>query len=88
MSSNPAATGGRKVPVAALDKVPVKIEAYLGTVKTTVGELSSLKAGDLLRLEAAPGDPVELRLNNVTIAWGELVTVGENLAVRIRAIAE
>jgi flagellar motor switch protein FliN len=88
MSSSSAAAGPRTVPVAALDKVPVKLEAYLGTVQTTVGELSSLKTGDLLRLDASPGDPVELLLNDVTIAWGELVTVGENLAVRIRAIAD
>ena len=76
------------IPAAALEKVPVRVEAFLGTVTTTVGQLSRLKQGEIMHLDRSPGEPVELRLNDMTIAWGELVTVGEHLAVRIRSIAE
>jgi flagellar motor switch/type III secretory pathway protein FliN len=53
-----------------------------------VGDLSALDVGDVFTLDAKLGDPVELRLNGVAIAHGELVSMGEHFAVRIEKVAE
>lgn len=76
------------VRATVIDDLPVDVEAILGVARVTIGELSRLTAGDLFTLDALLGDPVELRLNGVTIAHGELVSMGDNFAVRIRALAE
>ena len=71
-----------------IDSLPVTVEAILGTATLQVGELTRLAPGDTFPLDNLLGDPVELRLNGEIIAYGELVSVGENFAVRIQAIAQ
>ncbi|MDH2239977.1 FliM/FliN family flagellar motor C-terminal domain-containing protein [Pigmentiphaga sp. GD03639] len=46
----------------ALDGVPVGIEALLGTAVLTLGELKSLEAGDIIRLDTHLEQPAGLRL--------------------------
>ncbi|MBY8825565.1 FliM/FliN family flagellar motor C-terminal domain-containing protein [Sphingomonas colocasiae] len=82
------AASARDVVRTAIDGLPVRVEAILGAASVKVGELSSLKPGDTLPLENLLGDPVSLRLNGKTIAYGELVSMGDNFAVRIQAIAQ
>ncbi|MEH3101086.1 FliM/FliN family flagellar motor switch protein [Sphingomonas adhaesiva] len=81
----PAVRGmvGRSV----LDGLPVTVEALLGVAKVTVGDLSRLTEDQVFALDASLGDPVELRLNGVAIAQGELVAMGDRFAVRIRQVS-
>lgn len=72
---------------SVLDGLPVTIEAVLGVAEVTVGELTSLAAGDSFALDRKLGEAVSLRLNGVTIAHGELVSVGDRFGVRITAVA-
>lgn len=67
--------------------VEVTLEARLGSAVMTVAKLMELKAGDCLVLDAALNCDVELRLNGVTVARGELVAVGDSFGVRIVEIA-
>jgi flagellar motor switch protein FliN/FliY len=71
-----------------IDSLPVTVEAILGVAKVSVGELSSLAAGDTFALDNLISDAVELRLNGQIIAYGELVSIGDNFAVRIQEIAQ
>jgi flagellar motor switch protein FliN/FliY len=54
----------------------------------TVGELAALKADALIELDAPLNQPVELRLNGLPVARGELVAVGEKFGVRLIEIIE
>lgn len=85
-SPKPTATAAG-VKRTVIDSLPVTIEAILGVTEMRVGELARLQAGDTFALDSLLGDPVELRLNGETIAYGELVSHGENFAVRIQAVA-
>lgn len=78
----------RSVSRTVLDGLPVTVEAVLGVAQVKVGDLSGLDAGDVFALDAKLGDAVELRLNGVAIAHGELVAMGEHFAVRIQKVAE
>ncbi len=79
----PRGTVGRSV----LDSLPVTVEAVLGVAKVTVGDLSSLAQDTVFALDASLGDPVELRLNGIAIAQGELVAMGDRFAVRIQEVS-
>lgn len=72
---------------AIIEGVEVAIEAFAGAARMTIGELSALKQGDIVALDRSIGSDVELRLNGVAIATGELVAVEEMFGVRITAIA-
>jgi flagellar motor switch protein FliN/FliY len=67
--------------------VEVTLEARLGSAAMTIARLMELKAGDCVPLDAALNSDVELRLNDVTVARGELVAVGDSFGVRIVEIA-
>ena len=70
-----------------IDSVEVVLEAFLGSAHMTIGELTAMKQGAVVELDAALNAPVELRLNGVAVARGELVAVGENFAVRLTEIS-
>jgi flagellar motor switch protein FliN len=66
--------------------VEVRLEARLGSAVMTVAELMELKGGDCVRLDAELNRDVELILNGVAVARGELVAVGDHFGVRILEI--
>jgi flagellar motor switch protein FliN len=86
-SENPDAARLHGVRRSVLDGLLVTVEAILGVATVKVGDLSQLAPGDTFKLDAPLGDPVELRLNGVTIAHGELVSFENRFAVRIKALA-
>jgi flagellar motor switch protein FliN len=77
----------RRIDEGLIAGVEVTLEARLGSAVMTVARLLELKAGDCVSLDAALNRDVELMLNGVTIARGELVAVGDSFGVRIVEIA-
>jgi len=71
-----------------IETVSVTLEAYLGEARMTVAELTALKDSSVVPLDAALNQSVELRLNGVAVARGELVAVGDSFAVRLTEIAK
>ena len=63
--------------------VEVKLEAVIGAATMTVDQLMKLEKGSSVTLESSLERDVELRLNGVAIARGELVAVGDHYGVRI-----
>lgn len=80
-SANGAAKSG--IDASLTDNLDVRIEAFVGDSQITIGDLNRVKSGDIVPLSATLADPVELRVNGVAIARGELVAVGDKFAVRI-----
>jgi flagellar motor switch protein FliN/FliY len=75
-----------KIDESLIAGLEVKLEARLGSAVMKVAELLELKTGDCVPLDAALNSDVELRLNGVTVARGELVSVGTSFGVRIAEI--
>lgn len=67
--------------------VQVTLRASLGDVAMTVETLMALKSGEVLTLDRALSEPVELRLNDIVVARGEIVAVDEHFAVRLVEVA-
>lgn len=77
-----------EVSTRLIEGVSVELEAILGAAEMTVAEVARLAAGDVLALDAQLNAAVELRLNGVAVARGELVAVGEKFGVRISEIVQ
>ena len=83
--------GGASKPMLAarlIQDVEVALEAYVGEARLTVAELNAMKPGSSITLDAALNRAVELKLNGVMVARGELVAVGDSFGVRLTEIAE
>ena len=79
---------GRSLAARMIDDVEVEIEAFVGAARMSVADLGALKAQSVVELDAPLNQAVELRLNGIVIAQGELVAVGDKFGVRLSEIAE
>lgn len=68
--------------------VEVTLEAYLGTARLTVAELTALAADSVVPLDARLSQPVELRLGGKAVARGDLVAVDDHYGVRLTEIVQ
>lgn len=72
---------------AVIEAVDVSIEAFVGEANLTIAELNACKIGSVITLDSGLQDAIELRLNGVIIAHGELVAVGDRFGVKITNLA-
>ncbi|MCX8475468.1 MAG: FliM/FliN family flagellar motor switch protein [Sphingomonas sp.] len=82
------AEGGPRVSTRLIKNVPVQLEAFVGNVRMTVAELTALGADSVVTLDTPLNQSVELRLNQLPVARGELVAVGDKFGVRISEIVQ
>jgi flagellar motor switch protein FliN/FliY len=68
-------------------EVRCPVTVLLGTGHASVRECLALAPGSVLRLAQTAGQDVELQVNGVVVARGEVVVLGESTAVRLTEIA-
>lgn len=77
--------------VPALDRIydiGIRVSFDLGTKVLTLGELSDLRAGQILNLNAALPRLVSIRANGRLMGRGELVRVADQIGVRVLELLE
>lgn len=72
--------------LAALSDLSLPVSVRIGTVALTVAELLELQGGAVITLEQKVDDPVEVLVGDRVVALGELVSVGDEIGVRITQI--
>lgn len=85
---NPSPPSQRRINNKLIDNVGVTLEAFLGDARMTVAELMALDENEVVPLSAPLNKAVELRLNGVAVATGELVAVGDKFGVRLTHISK
>ena len=75
-----------KVQMEDLHEVRFRITADLGRCWLTVGEVLALERGTVLALDRQAGEMADILVNNLPIAKGEVVVLGDTLHVRIAEI--
>lgn len=79
-------TGGeesRKEILELSADMPVQVVVVMGRKGVTVKDLLDLQGGQVVEMDCAPTDPVEIVAAGKVIAKGELVEVDGKLGVRI-----
>lgn len=84
--TDPKAKGSpesERISMDLLAGVRVALEARLGEASMTVEDLMALKSGAIVTLETGLADHVDLYLNEVLVARGEIVAVDGKFGVRV-----
>ncbi len=63
--------------------IPLEISAVLGQTAMSLRDVVALQSGSVLELDKLSGDPVDLYVNDILIARGEVVVVDDKFAVKI-----
>jgi flagellar motor switch protein FliN len=77
----PAAPGQANLDL--VHDVPLEISAVLGQTELSLREVVSMATGSVFELDKLATDPIDLYVNNILIARGEVVVVDDKFAVKI-----
>jgi flagellar motor switch protein FliN len=73
-------------PYAGLLDVPCVVDVLLGTGRITVRDCLRLKRLSVIRLHQVAGADLDVRVQDVSVAFGEAVIIDESTAIRISSI--
>jgi len=71
---------------AILGEIPVEVVVELGRLRMVLRDLAALSENDVLELDQPLDRPLELVVGGRRLAQGELMMVGDRVALRITAI--
>lgn len=69
--------------IAFLHDIPVEVVVELGRARLTIRELAELGTDEVLELERPADQPLDIVVGDRVYARGEVVMVGDRLALRI-----
>jgi flagellar motor switch protein FliN/FliY len=83
-----ATNSGKGGSIHHLMDVTVKLTAELGRVSMSIGEVLKLGPGSVVGLDRGVAEPVDLFVQGVLFARGEVVVVDDRFAIRIQEILD
>ncbi|MDQ2872963.1 MAG: flagellar motor switch protein FliN [Candidatus Eremiobacteraeota bacterium] len=83
MAPTPRAAQSSRGNLDMVHDVPLQISAVLGKAGLTLREVVSLAPGSVFELDKLSSEPIDLYVNNILIARGEVVVVDDTFAVKI-----
>ena len=72
--------------LSLLMDVALKVTVELGRAHMAIKDVLALGPGSIIELDKLAGEPVDIIVNGVCIAHGEVVVVDENFGVRVTEI--
>ena len=84
----PHAPGQAANPLDNLLDVSVKVTVELGRTALPIQEILKLEVGSVVELDRLIFEPVDLMVQGVRLARGEVVVVDDRFAIRIKEIAD
>lgn len=71
-----------------LENIEVKLTVEAGSSNITIRDLLKLNVGSVVELDTLAGEHLSVRANGTLVLKGEIVTIGENLGIRITNIID
>ena len=66
-----------------LKDIEVEVSVELGRITMPIGKVLQLVKGSVVELENLAGEPIDIMVNGLKIAQGEVVVIDEHFGVRI-----
>ena len=79
----PRAGGGQEMNLNLILDVAVSLSLEVGRAQMPVRELLQLAPGAIVELDRMAGEPLDVLVNGVRIARGEVVVVDEKFGIRL-----
>jgi flagellar motor switch protein FliN/FliY len=86
MAPTTSATSGDLGNLNLVLDVTVPVTVSIGSVRKKISEILALGPGQVIELDRAAGDPVDLFVNDRLVARGEVVVVGDRYGFRVTEI--
>jgi flagellar motor switch protein FliN len=83
LAPNTAGAAGQEMNLNLILDVAVTLALEVGRVKMSVRDLLQLAPGAVVELDRLAGEPLDVLVNGVRIARGEVVVVNEKFGIRL-----
>jgi flagellar motor switch protein FliN len=83
LAPNAAGGGGQEMNLNLILDVAVTLALEVGRARMSVRELLQLSPGAVVELDRLAGEPLDVLVNGVRIARGEVVVVNEKFGIRL-----
>ncbi len=83
LGPNAAAAGGQEINLNLILDVAVTLALEVGRARMPVRELLQLAPGAVVELDRMAGEPLDVLVNGVRIARGEVVVINEKFGIRL-----
>ena len=83
LGSNTAGAGGQEMNLNLILDVAVTLALEVGRARMPVRELLQLAPGAIVELDRLASEPLDVLVNGVRIARGEVVVVNEKFGIRL-----
>jgi flagellar motor switch protein FliN/FliY len=83
LGPNAAGAGGQEMNLQLILDVSVTLALEVGRAKMSVRDLLQLAPGAVVELDRLAGEPLDVLVNGVRIARGEVVVVNEKFGIRL-----
>ena len=81
-----AGAGAHEVNLDLILDVGVTLALEVGRTRVKVRDLLQLSQGSILELDRLAGEPLDVLVNGVRVARGEVVVVNDNFGVRLTEV--
>ncbi len=79
----PQATDQKSSDISCLQEVEVEMQVELGCTSINLREVLALQPDKVIALNRLAGDMVDLKVNNVWLAYAEVLVLKDSLGIRI-----
>ena len=80
------ALGQEAINARVLENIPVTISVEVGRAVIKISDLMRLTQGSVVELDRIAGEPLDLLINNVVVAQGEVVLVNDRYGIRLTRV--
>ncbi len=81
-----AATGGKEMNINLILDVAVTLSLEVGRARMSVRDLLQLTPGAIVELDRMAGEPLDVLVNGVRVARGEVVVVNDKFGIRLTEV--
>lgn len=79
----PGAPGSSDMNLDVILDVPVQLSLEVGRTRIPIRNLLQLNQGSVIELERAAGEPLDVFVNGMLVAHGQVVVVNEKFGIRL-----
>jgi flagellar motor switch protein FliN/FliY len=82
----PAGPSGVERPLAVLHDVSTNVTVVAGRTEMSLRQVRALQPGDIIPLDRSPDATVDIYVNDVHIARGDVIVLDDSIATRVSEI--
>ena len=79
----PGTAPARAAELDSIQDIPITLTVEIGKSKLSIRHLLQLNQGSVVELERVAGEPLDVLVNGMLVAHGEVVVVNDKLGVRL-----